>query len=194
MIPLQDLPALEEAAFTPTTWGRLLSHIDSAITQVMQDWQSSLTQALASASSDHDLGRDMVQLRTVLARRVQLARHPSLPPRVRDALSADAEASIRRLQADIEEKISGSNENGKIDHSAGERLLSIVRTNSLVHVLGLEIDQDGSGARAAPLSVSAVQAEPDASAIPRVGTHGGNRSPRRVQFFDTVSNINSSGK
>jgi hypothetical protein len=187
MTSLQHLPVLEEADFSPTTWSRLLSHIDSAIMQVMKDWQLSLASALGAARSDHDLGRDLVQLRAVLARRVQLARHSGLPRRVSDALFADAESSIQRLQEDLEKSVTKSTDGARVDRSASDRLLAIVRANSLVHVLALETTQDGSSARAKALSSSTLQQHSVARAASTTQQPPGAPAPgsrRRVQFFD----------
>lgn len=189
LTPLDHLPQLDEVDFSPSTWARLLSHVDAAITQVMRDWQASLSRAVAASRSDHDLGRDLVQLRRVLARRVQLARHVSLPPRVRDALSADAEASIHRLQADLEKNVSQSAADGRVDPAAADRLLGIVRTNSLVHVLTLETVQDGSAAAPVPLQAQHLREAATASPSPE-GTQvpaAGRR--RQVQFFDNTTNF-----
>ncbi|WP_367767908.1 hypothetical protein [Arthrobacter sp. HS15c] len=186
LTPLDRLPPIKEEDFSPGTWARLLAHIDAAITQVMNDWQASLSKAVGTARSDQDLGRELVQLRRILARRVQLARHSSLPDRVRNALSADAEASILTLQSDLETNVSKSAADGRVDPSAADRLLGVVRTNSLIHVLTLETVQDGSVAAPAPLQgpvtpQDAATAEAFPS-IPQVSAATGNR--RRVQFFD----------
>lgn len=189
LTPLDHLPRLDEADFSPSTWARLLSHVDAAITQVMSDWQASLSRAVETARSDHDLGRDLVQLRRVLARRVQLARHVSLPPRIRDALSADAKASILRLQADLEKNVSKSAADGKVDPAAADRLLGIVRTNSLVHVLTLETVQDGSAAAPAPLQAQHLPEAAKASASPEGAQVHAAGKRRQVQFFDNATNF-----
>lgn len=192
LTPLDRLPPLKEEDFSPGTWARLLDHIDAAITQVMNDWQASLSKAVGTARSDQDLGRELVQLRRILARRVQLARHASLPDRVRNALSADAEASISRLQSDLEKNVSKSSADGRVDPSSADRLLGVVRTNSLVHVLTLETVQDGSAAAPAPLQVPGRQQEAATTdAAPsgqQVQAATGNR--RRVQFFDDPLKFN----
>lgn len=189
LTPLDHLPQLDEVDFSPSTWARLLSHVDAAITQVMRDWQASLSRAVAASRSDHDLGRDLVQLRRVLARRVQLARHVSLPPRVRDALSADAEASIHRLQADLEKNVSQSAADGRVDRAAADRLLGIVRTNSLVHALTLDTVQDGRAAAPVPLQAQPLpeaatpSPSPEGAQVPTAGIR------RQVRFFDNTTNF-----
>lgn len=186
LTPLDHLPRLEQEDFSPGTWTRLLSHVDSAITHVMNDWQAALSRTLGTARSDHELGRDLVQLRRILARRVQLAGHVSLPPRVRDALSADTKASILRLQADLEKNVAKSAADGKVDLAAADRLLGIVRTNSLVHVLTLETSQDGSAAvPAAPQASARPGTDATAAPSPALQTPAGTGKRRQVQFFDT---------
>jgi hypothetical protein len=190
---LDHLPQLVEEDFSPGTWTRLLSHVNAAITHVMNDWQEALSRTVGTARSDHELGRDLVQLRRVLARRVQLAGHVSLPPRVRDALSADTKASILRLQADLEKNVAGSAADGKVDPAAADRLLGIVRTNSLVHVLTLETSQDGSAAAPAALMAppSPLGTEAGSEPAPALQGPAGVGKRRQVQFFDTNIKLDS---
>ncbi len=85
-VSLLELPVLEESTFTPDTYRRLVSHILDAMRQANERWHQGLTRAWTNATTPYELSREMVSLRTTLARRVQLARHPGLPEPIQAAL------------------------------------------------------------------------------------------------------------
>ena len=104
-VPLDHLPPLSDDTFTPQTYERLMVYVRRALEAATDRWVQELGRALSSWRTPYDLAHDLVQLRSSLARRVQLSRHPSLPPTVREILSKDAERSIERYQAEIVDSV-----------------------------------------------------------------------------------------
>lgn len=133
--PLDDLPKLEDDTFTPATFQRLLSHIQKAMVTVMEAWQVALQRAFSTAQSEHDLARDLVQLRSVLVRRVQLSGHPSLPAVLSDALLEGVAKDLAALQEQLEREVMKERAGQKSSREENERLLRLVRENPLTRVL-----------------------------------------------------------
>lgn len=146
--PLHDLPVLEHDTFTPATYQRLLTHIEKALETVTARWSARLAEAFGRASVGHDLARDLVGLRPMLARRVQLAHHPHLPPALSDALRRECSETLSRLQSQLEEEVERLGRDGRLSRTDTDQLLRTVRDNSLVRVVEMDIPQDGSIPRA----------------------------------------------
>lgn len=144
--PLDDLPVLDHDMFTPSTYQRLLGHIEKALEVVTQRWSERLVAAFG-ASSGHDLARNLVALRPLLARRVQLAQHPSLPPVLRQALTKESSQTLARLQEELERDIERLGREGRMSRPDTETMLRAVRENSLERVVDMEIPTDGSAPR-----------------------------------------------
>jgi hypothetical protein len=144
--PLDDLPVLEHDTFTPATYQRLLTHIEKALEAVTTRWSERLSVAFRRNGAGHDLARDLVAIRPLLARRVQLATHPHLPEALRGPLQRDCTQTLTRLQEELEEMVKDLRRDGKLRASDADELLRTVRENSLVRVLNMHITQDGRSA------------------------------------------------
>lgn len=142
-IPLDHLPELADDTFTPQTYERLLVYIRSALEAVTERWATELGRALSSWRTPYELAHSLVQLRSSLARRVQLSRHPSLPPTVRDVLSRDAERSIQRYQVEIEESIRDSLARSSLSKTDREHVLRIIHENAFTRALEVAVVQTG---------------------------------------------------
>lgn len=142
--PLHDLPVLEHETFTPTTYQRLMAHIEKALEAVTKRWSERLAAAFSRSSSGHELARDLVTLRPLLARRVQLALHPHLPPALRDALRRECAETLGRMQTDLEEDLRRLGKDGKLSRAEVDSLLHTVRDNTLLRVMEMDIPQDGT--------------------------------------------------
>lgn len=151
--PLEHLPALADDTYTPATYQRLLVYVEQALESVTQKWVIELGRALSTWRTPFDLARDLVQLRSSLARRVQLSRHPSLPPTVRDAYSKEVERAIRRYQDEIEESIADTLRRARLSTNDKEQVLRTVRENSFLRTLEVSVTQGGERQTNAPLPV-----------------------------------------
>lgn len=133
--PMLDLPVLTESSLPPSAYQRLLGHLNAALSTVMTRWSSEFTVQWGRATTEHDRERAMVQMRTKLARRLQLTAHPSLPSVIRDLLRESAATDIRNLQQEIEDNLLKSTQNASSDRNVRERLLKTARVNSLTAIL-----------------------------------------------------------
>lgn len=155
-VSLLELPVLEESTFTPDTYRRLVSHILDAMRQANERWHQGLTRAWTNATTPYELSREMVSLRTTLARRVQLARHPGLPEPIQAALLSGLRADIERYQQEAETAVRTQRSAVSVDATWSDQMLAVVREHSFMAVL----DYDVSGHRplAAPLADRAASA------------------------------------
>lgn len=149
--PLDHLPVLTDETFTPETFSRLFAHVLKAMQAVSDRWQHLLVQAWATSSNSFELGRELVQLRATLSRRLQLAGHPSLPEKAREILLRDTRAAISRYQRDLEDNVRRLHSSGHVDRKELDRMLMVVRENSFEGLLTYNVSHDGSRAMAAPL-------------------------------------------
>jgi hypothetical protein len=138
---LSHLPALTSASFTPATYERLMTHIQDALSHMMQAWAARLRTEVSASTNEHDAARALVQLRPELARRLQLAKHPGLPEEIRTALWDAAVADIQTIQADLEKAVvAPSSAGGTTDRAGGERMLALVRQNPFTAILNPAFD------------------------------------------------------
>lgn len=142
--PLHDLPVLDDASFTPATYQRLLTHVEKALDVVTRRWSERLEAAFGRHAPGHDLARDLVAIRPLLARRVQLATHPHLPEGLRRPLRKECEQTLARLQEELEDTVTDLRRHGRFPSTDVDQLLRAVRENSLLRVLEMDIRQDGS--------------------------------------------------
>lgn len=142
--PLHDLPVLEHGTFTPITYQRLMTHIEKALEAVTKRWSERLAAAFSHSSSGHELARDLVTLRPLLARRVQLAHHPHLPPALRDVLGRECIETLSKMQTELEEDLKRLGRDGRLSRTDVDTLLTTVRENSLLRVMEMDIPQDGT--------------------------------------------------
>ena len=164
--PLDHLPALADDTFTPQTYERLMVYVRAALEAATDRWVKELGRALSSWRTPYDLAQDLVQLRSSLARRVQLSRHPSLPPTLREVLGKDAERSIRRYQAEIEDSIQESLARSTMSKTDREHVLRVVQENSFTRSLDVAVTQSGVRQTVSALPVVTPPAGP---AAPRHG-------------------------
>lgn len=152
-IPLHHLPPLADDTFTPATYQRLLVYVKDALETVTQKWVAELGRALSTWRTPFELAHDLVQLRASLARRVQLSRHPSLPPTVRQAYIREVERAVSGYQKDIEDAVADGLRRGNLSTNDKEQVLRAVRENSFLRVLDLAVTQGGERQSATPLPV-----------------------------------------
>jgi len=145
MTDLSHLPSLDEASFPPATYQRFLNHLNDAINEFMKRWQSQLSGSLGAATEDHARARALVDARVGLAQRLQLARHPSFPDNIRDALVTQATADIRNLQAQLEEDAANVVAvSSASNRPQREATLRLIRDNALTAVLDPGFSLDGN--------------------------------------------------
>lgn len=136
-VRLEDLPPLSEDTYDPATYARLVSHLEKAVNRLMEDWQDLLSRALARATDEHELGRELVNLRAPLARRAALSRLPNLPEQMRSALRNDTERAISDIQTQLEEALADPGRGARIDRTAADRLVAVARATPLTDALNV---------------------------------------------------------
>lgn len=151
MTPLDHLPALEDDTYTPDTYRMLFDHVRAALDAATDRWMNELHRAMTTFNDPHELAQALVALRSSLARRVQLATHPSLPPAVRDGLREGVQRSIERYQREFEEGIEDSLRRSLRDRAWQEAIRRTVRENSFTRTLDMSITQTGERQTVAPL-------------------------------------------
>ncbi|MEI2648073.1 MAG: hypothetical protein V9G15_03440 [Dermatophilaceae bacterium] len=150
--PLTGLPRLADDTFTPSTFEHLRGHIDKALQAVTSRWIDGLTKAMGKSHDPHLFGTELVQLRAVLSRRVQLSRHPSLPPKLAEFYEQEVQAAIAQYQRDFEEGIrKNSTDRARFDPRHQEAVLRVVRENSFTRVLDYGVAFTGEIAVVEPL-------------------------------------------
>lgn len=142
--PLDHLPVLDDATFTPDTYDRLFRYILEALRAVSERWQAGLQRAWQTSSNSFELGRELVQLRATLSRRLQLAGHPALPEKAREILLRDTRESIACYQRELEANVTRLHTSGRVDRKELDRMLMVVRENSFVGLLDYVVGHDGS--------------------------------------------------
>jgi len=160
MTPLAHLPKLEDDTFTPATWSRLLTHIVAALDSVSGAWVQAVNRTLTTVRDEHVLARDLVDLRSLLARRAQLSLHPSMPPGARKAFEENLRSEIERFQRELEKAFLGDQTKGRLD-SDRDRYVAVIRELPLSAVLNYELKQDGTRLTLAP------PPDPGATVVPQ---------------------------
>ncbi|WJZ01372.1 hypothetical protein [Corynebacterium freiburgense] len=143
-VSLALLPPLTDESFNPPTFKRLLKHIDRALSAVDTRWNESLQKALSTANSLHEFELALVQSRALLARRIQLCKHPSLPDVIRTSLLQDARAKIQDWQNQLETSVARASSRSSIDNREREQLLNLVRKSPLTAVLDEDFQTSNS--------------------------------------------------
>lgn len=105
-VSLNDLPPITEEMFLPATFDRLFKHIDRANMKIMDRWEENLVRDLSKAKTEPELARVLANSRGLLAKRVEFARNPALPEKIRETLTKEVETTIRDLQKQLEENFS----------------------------------------------------------------------------------------
>lgn len=170
-IPLDHLPVLREDMYTPDTFTRLIAELSKAMQAISDRWLARLAKACENSQTPHDLARELVSLRGVLARRGQLATHPSLPQPVRDGLQDGFRRDVERWQSEVEESIGKNHSRYSLDTTHRDLMLRVVRENSLLAVLGYEY---GSASQA-PALLALPERDPSLPLAPPTS----RSSPRR---------------
>lgn len=132
---LSNLPPLSVDSFDPRTYQRLLTHLQQALSEMMQAWSADLQRSLSAASEDYVIARELVRLRGPLARRVQLTAHPGLPTEVSEALSEQTSNDITALQEELEKNVLSAAQGSVSSRARNEQLLALIRQNRLTAVL-----------------------------------------------------------
>lgn len=157
---LSHLPPLQDDTFTPQTYERLMVYIMEALESVSGRWAEQLGRALSTWSSPFELAHELIQLRSGLARRVQLSSHPSLPPGIRNALVTDSRRAVERYQRELEEGVREALSRSRLPRADREHVLRVVAENSFVQILDMAVSQDGSRQTVEPLPVVQSEAPP----------------------------------
>lgn len=152
--PLNHLPQLADDTFTPETYRAFFGYLSAALDAVSKRWVKGLDRAWSTSDTPFVLARELIQLRAVLARRVQLARHPALPPAIRDILEKDLVSSVQRYQRELEDNVRKSTATSRLDAKERESLLTVVRENSFLKVLDYGVAFDGSVPSTGPLPLT----------------------------------------
>lgn len=130
---LAGLPEITVDYFPASTFERLMKHINRAENKVMERWDSELSRDIRHASDTHELSNAILHSRKLLARRIALDNHPSLPEVLRSKLMKNATDNINNLQKDLEKNVGKSTDSWAVNSS--DQLLEIVRTSPLTAVL-----------------------------------------------------------
>lgn len=130
---LAGLPEITVDYFPASTFERLMKHINRAENKVMERWDSELSRYIRHASDTHELSNAILHSRKLLARRIALDNHPSLPEVLRSNLMKNATDDINNLQKDLEKNVGKSTDSWAVNSS--DQLLEIVRTSPLTAVL-----------------------------------------------------------
>lgn len=170
-VSLVGLPQLTEDSMPADAYTRLINHVAEAIETVTAHWDQSLARTLESIAEPSALAVELVALRRRLARRLELARHPSLPEVVRTAFSEAADRDIRSYQRQLEEAVSKLGRAGRLPTSVVDDLFRCIRENSFVAVLSYT--GDAVGGRFTP------DHQP-AAPRPEVQPGASSRQPRRI--------------
>lgn len=132
---LGGLPQLCVDSLPPAAYERLVAHIMAAQQKVMSAWQGRFERNIQAARSEHEYARTLVELRSLLGRRLQLARHHGLPAEIQQPLVDGVERDIRRIQQDLENAVTQPGRGSGIQMATRERMLTLVRVNSFTAIL-----------------------------------------------------------
>lgn len=135
---LDGLPPLTAESFSPRTFSRLVDHLVTAVSTMMDGWNESFARSWehALASGDvHTIESALVDARRLLLPRLRLSTHPSLPQELRENLMTSMRKDVESLQHQLEEAVS-STRAGRVvsDPTGDDRLVRVVRENSLMRV------------------------------------------------------------
>lgn len=130
---LAGLPEITVDSFPASTFERLMKHINRAENKVMERWDSELSRDIQHASDMHELSNAILHSRKLLARRIALDNHPSLPEVLRSKLMKNATDDINNIQKDLEKNVGKSTDSWAVNSS--NQLLEVVRTSPLTAVL-----------------------------------------------------------
>ncbi|MEU2656007.1 hypothetical protein ABZ615_11845 [Streptomyces sp. NPDC007325] len=133
-VPDAPLPRLAPPDFAPETWVRLVERIRAALDQRLGEWSRHLTEAMAAASDEFQIGRALAQARHGLGEIRALAGHPKLPEDLRDRLRAAVDERIRETQRTLEQEVENARRLG-VDPRLLEARLRAVRDNALTAAL-----------------------------------------------------------
>jgi hypothetical protein len=113
-----------------------------------------VARTISSPVDEHDLARQLVALRSLLARRAQLSLHPALPPGARSAFEENLRTSINRYQRELEDAYRRDEGSGRLDRQQRDRMLAVIRRHPFTAVLDFTLAQDGSRLSSTPLTDS----------------------------------------
>ncbi len=170
---LSQLPRLTADSLPPSAYSRLLTHLHTAIEAMMQDFSEKFSRGIEHARSEHEMAQVMVGLRALLYRRVELARHPSLPEEISRPLVEAARREIAALQVDLERVLTSSTDRSSSNRSRVERMLKLARDNSFTAVLDPGFGHHGGGIPTG-----------DIPAQPAAVRHSGSPVRRRILLPD----------
>lgn len=134
-ISVADLPPLTATSFSPTTYERLITHIQKSLAEVTTKWDETFARNLREAVTEHDRERALVNSRSILHRRVLFCRTAPLPKEVTDALMQSTETLINDLQKQLEDATRSGANSVSVNSASNERTLQLVRRNPLTAVL-----------------------------------------------------------
>ncbi|WLP92149.1 hypothetical protein [Gordonia sp. NB41Y] len=186
---LSRLPLLQADSLPVQAYQRLFVHLGDAIQTMMNDFAEKFARDLGAARSEHDIARTLVNARPQLARRIQLARHPGLPPEVQRPLLEAAERDLRALQQELEQGFTGPSSRYGSDRGAAERLLHLARQNSFTAILapGFPLESLFNASGAVPAAPAPGRApsppSPPSQSSPRVPIPTRPGPVRRRVFF-----------
>lgn len=141
-VSVADLPPLTATSFSPSTYGRLITHIQKAFDEVTARWDEILARNFEEAVTDHERERVLVNSRSLLHQRVLFCRTAPLPKEVTDALMQSTETLINDLQKQFED--STRNSSNSVRFNSNERTLQLLRRNPLTAVLDPGYGQTGA--------------------------------------------------
>ena len=135
---LDGLPPLTAESFSPRTFSRLVDHLVTAVSTMMDGWNESFARSWehALASGDvHTIESALVDARRLLLPRLRLSTHPSLPQELRENLMTSMRKDVESLQHQLEEAVSSTRAGRVVSDPPGDdRLVRVVRENSLMRV------------------------------------------------------------
>lgn len=152
-VSLENLPSLTEESLPREAFDRLLVHLQRALEQVTDQWAAKLQTVLQDLPEPRQLSVELLRLRKGLARTLELARHPGLPARLREALTIGIEGSIRRHQQEVERAVQDL---WKVNPGPlAEQYILAVRQHSFVSVIGYVSERAGGRMSAVHTDTSA---------------------------------------
>lgn len=134
-VDISDLPVLDEHSVPAGVFTRLADHIVAAQNVLMRSWRDRFERLLGAAQTEFDVAQAMLDGRRVLRRRVELARHPSLPQSLREALEEACTRDLQRIQEELEQSIRDAASAQARDASFWERRLLAVHQNPVTGAL-----------------------------------------------------------
>lgn len=131
-MPIAELPSLTEDTFSPSTFARLVKHINRANDALMDRWKNELQTGMARAASTYEVEMVLIRSRGLLAKRLCFAQQAALPQKLQKALLDSAKADIESLQAQLEENASTRSSRSSIN---GNGLLEAIKRSPLTAIL-----------------------------------------------------------